>query len=294
MSKAKYKKRYGDRADGRRLRTFPALNQVMSFIMAKRNDACNYFSESVEISEVDRWIRSIRREGYKGLGMLHVFIAAYIRMLSHVPGLNRFVSGQRVFARNTIEVNFMVKRGLTIDAEETLVKVRFKPTDTIYDVYDRISDAVEDIKASPGDSGTEKIAGAMAKLPRLILRFAVSFLSFLDYFGWLPESILDVSPFHGSIILTDLGSLGIPPVFHHLYNFGNLPVFLAFGAKRNSYELDRQGNFVSKKYIDYKVVCDERICDGSCYAAGFKYMKYYLKNPDELIYPPEHVTEDID
>jgi len=292
MSGATYKRRLGDRGDGRRLRTLPPLNMFESFIMVKRNDACNQFAGSIEVTESDRWLRDKRREGYKGIGMLHLFLAAYIRVLSQLPGLNRFVSGQHVYARYAIEINMMVKRGYTADAEETCAKVYFEPTDTIFDVYRKMNTAVDEIRAGD-DSGTEKAAAKLMKIPGIFLKFAVWVLNLMDYFGWLPRSLLNVSPFHGSMIVTDLGSLGIQPIYHHLYNFGNLPVFLAFGAKRHAVELDRHAVPVERKYVDYKITCDERIVDGYYYAAAFKYLKYYMKNPQELEHPPERVVEDI-
>lgn len=292
MSTTGNRRRIGDRKEGRRLRTLPALNLFTPYIMIDRNDACNQFAGSIEISETDRWLRSKRQEGYKGLGMLHLFIAAYIRVISQLPGLNRFVAGQKIYARNEILINMMVKRGITTDSEETCAKVVFEPTDTIYDVYRKMNDAVEEIRASD-DSGTEKVAGALMKIPGLFLKFAVWILKIMDYFDLIPMSLLRASPFHGSMIVTDLGSLGIPPIYHHIYNFGNLPVFLAFGAKRRVMELDRHGNPVERKYVDYKIVCDERIVDGAYYAAAFKFMKYYLKNPNELERAPEKVVEDI-
>ena len=286
------RRRFGDRKEGRRLRTITPLMAFTPFIMIDRNDSCNQFAGAVEISETDRWLRAKRQEGYKGLGMLHLFIAAYIRVLCHLPGLNRFVSGQRVYARNTITINMMVKRGITVDSEETCAKVDFELTDTIYDVYRKMNDAVEEIRSSD-DSGTEKAARILMSTPRLLLKLAVKLIKLADYFDWLPMSLLRVSPFHGSMIITDLGSLGIGPIYHHIYNFGNLPVFLAFGAKRREVELDRHGQPVEHKYVDYKIVCDERIVDGAYYAAAFKHMKYYLKNPSELERAPEKVVEDV-
>ena len=287
------RRRFGDRKEGRRLRTITPLMAFTPFIMIDRNDSCNQFAGAVEISETDRWLRAKRAEGYKGLGMVHLFIAAYIRVLCHLPGLNRFVSGQRVYARNTITINMMVKRGITVDSEETCAKVDFELTDTIYDVYRKMNDAVEEIRSSD-DSGTEKAARILMATPRLLLKLAVKLIKLADYFDWLPMSLLRVSPFHGSMIITDLGSLGIGPIYHHIYNFGNLPVFLAFGAKRREVELDRHGQSVEHKYVDYKIVCDERICDGNYYASAFKYLRYYLKNPHELERAPEKIIEDID
>ena len=293
MADIVYKRRFGDRKEGRLLRSLNPFYRIMPYIMVKRDDSLNYFTDAVEISDTERWLREKRAEGYKGMGMLHVFIASYVRTVAHCPGLNRFVSGQKIYARRNIEVVMTVKRSMSLDAGETTIKVFFEPTDTIFDIYRKFSEKVDEIKANDGDNNTEKVAGALFKLPGLFLKFAVWFLNLLDYFGLLPQALLDASPFHGSMIVTDLGSLGIPPIYHHIYNFGNLPVFLAFGAKRRAWELDKTGAPVERKYIDYKVVMDERTIDGMYYATAFKYLKYYFKNPAALELPPEEVKEDV-
>ena len=287
------RRRLGDRSDGRLLRSLDAFTKFIPFIMKTRNDANNLFADSVEVTELDRWLRAKRAEGWKGLGMLHVFVAAYVRTVALRPAINRFVSGQRIYARNNIEVVMAVKRSLTDDGSETTIKVELSPEDTIFDVYRKLNMKIDEIKADEGGNNTERTAEILGKLPRLVLRFALWLVSVLDYFGLLPKSLLNVSPFHGSMIITDLGSLGIPPVSHHLYNFGNLPVFVAFGAKRRTVELDKSGAPVERKYLDYTVDTDERICDGYYYASAFKYMKYYLRNPELLETPPETVEEDV-
>ena len=91
-----------------------------------------------------------------------------------------------------------------------------------------------------------------------------------------------------------MGSLGIPPIYHHLYDFGNLPVFGAFGMKRRANEVLEDGTVVQKKYIDVKFVLDERIVDGYYYATFFKYYKRLLAHPEVLDNPPDEVVRDID
>lgn len=115
----------------------------------------------------------------------------------------------------------------------------------------------------------------------------------IDYFGWLPKGWMDVSPFHGSMIITDLGSLGIKPIYHHIYNFGTLPVFIAFGAKRKKFELNRRGEMVENKYLDIKATMDERIVDGHYYATVLKNLKDLVTHPELLETPPDKVEEDI-
>ena len=288
-----YRKRSGDRVDGRRIRSLNGFFNFIPYIMPQRNDACNQYEESFEISNADRWFRQQRLNGYKGIGMLHLFIAAYVRAIAALPGLNRFVVGRRIYARNSIEVVMAVKRSLAIDATETTIKVEFDPTDTIFDVYRKMNEEIDKIKSSDEENGTEDFANKFKNLPRFVVRFVIWLLTVADYFGLLPKSLLDVSPFHGSMIITDLGSLGIGPIFHHIYNFGTLPVFISFGAKRKVYELDRNGNPVERKYVDGKFVMDERTVDGHYYATVFKYINRFISDPSLLEVPPEKVVQDI-
>lgn len=287
------KRRFGDRREGRLLRSVDPVLKFTPYVMRERSDSCNQFSDSIDISEAEKWIREKRTEGWKGMGMLHLFIASYVRTVAHCPGINRFIAGQKIFARNDIEVCFMVKRSMTLDAGETLVKIHCSPSDTVFDIYRKISEKVDEIKSDQGQSGTEAIASTLTKLPGFVFRFIMWLLRVADYLGLLPLSLLEHSPFHGSMILTDLGSIGIGPIYHHIYNFGTLPVFLAFGAKRRAYELDKSGQAVEHKYIDYNIVTDERICDGFYYATAFKYLKYYMKKPAALELAPEKVEDDI-
>ena len=290
---SKYKRRFGDRKEGRLLRSLPAFAKFVPFIMPTRNDACNQYEESFEVSDVDRRLRKLRVDGYKGIGILHFIIAAYIRGVSMLPGMNRFVVGRRIYARDNIEVVMTVKRSLAIDATETTIKVVFEPTDTIFDVYRKMNEKIDEIKTVEGNNNTEDVTEAMCKVPRFLLRFALTILRIMDYFGWLPQSLLDASPFHGSMIITDLGSLRIGPIYHHIYNFGTLPVFISFGAKRHAYELDRHGNMVDRKYVDCKFVMDERTVDGHYYAQFLQAFRYICQHPEIVETPPSKVVEDV-
>lgn len=290
---SKYKRRFGDRKEGRLLRSLPAFAKFVPFIMPTRNDACNQYEESFEVSDVDRRLRKLRVDGYKGIGILHFIIAAYIRGISMLPGMNRFIVGRRIYARDNIEVVMTVKRSLAIDATETTIKVVFEPTDTIFDVYRKMSEKIDEIKTVEGNNNTEDVAEAMCKAPRFLLRFALTILRIMDYFGWLPQSLLDASPFHGSMIITDLGSLRIGPIYHHIYNFGTLPVFISFGAKRHAYELDRHGNMVDRKYVDCKFVMDERTVDGHYYAQFLQAFRYICQHPEIVETQPSKVVEDV-
>ena len=185
-----------------------------------------------------------------------------------------------------------IKKKMSIDSPDTTIKVEFEPTDTAVEVYEKFNKVVAEAISS--DSSFDKTAAFLAKIPGLILRATVGFLRFLDYFGLLPSFLTELSPFHGSLFLTSMGSLGIPPIYHHLYNFGNLPVFVSYGLKRKAVEIDKNGEIHTRKLVDMKIVTDERICDGYYYASAFKIVKRFLANPELLDEPVTEVLEDID
>ena len=290
-----YHPTWGDRMDGRKIRTLAPMAQITSYFQVERNTCSNLFEESFEISHVDRYVRQKRREGLTDFGITHVLLAAYVRGVARYPQLNRFISGQKVYSRgNDIQYCMVVKKEMTIDAPDTSVKVHLTPADTVKDVYDKLNAAVEEVKSSQElDSSLDGLIMALNLIPSIFLKFLVWLLKLLDYFGMLPKFLLELSPFHGSLFFTSMGSLGIPPIYHHLYDFGNLPVFGAFGCKRKAVEVQEDGTVVTRKYIDVKFTLDERIVDGYYYAAFFKYYRHLLRNPELLDLPPEEVVADI-
>ena len=295
----KRKRRFGDRKDGRLLRTLYPMNKFMPFIMRTRNDACNQFADSIDLTETDPYIRSKIKQGMVHFSFLHVLLAAYVRTVAKRPEVNRFVSGNRIYARNNIVVNMTIKTTMSADSPDTCIKVYFEPTDTIDQVYEKFNAAVQAVKdeseqKAEGESAFDKTARVLAGLPRFILLRVIDLLTWLDNHRMLPMALIGVSPFHGSLFVTSMGSLGIQPIYHHLYNFGNLPIFVAYGNKRMELCLDDDGNVHKKRMIDLKVVTDERICDGYIYASAFKTIRSFLEHPKVLEQPIEQVKEDID
>ena len=290
-----YHSTWGDRSDGRRVRTLHPMAQITSYFQVERNTCSNLFEESFEISNVERYIRQKRREGMTDFGITHVLLAAYVRGVAKYPQLNRFISGQKVYSRGEdIQYCMVIKKEMNVDSPDTSIKVHLNPRDTAKDVYEKLNAAVEKVKATQElDSNLDGLIMALNLIPGVFLKFTVWMLKLLDYFGLLPRFLLELSPFHGSLFFTSMGSLGIPPIYHHLYDFGNLPVFGAFGMKRKAYEVTADGSVVQKKYIDVKFVLDERIVDGFYYATFFKYYRRLMQHPELLDLPPEEVIRDI-
>ena len=291
-----YHPTWGDRIDGRRIRTLSPMAQITMYFQWERNICSNFFEESIEITHIDRYIRQKRREGLTDFGITHVLLTAYVRGVAKYPQLNRFIAGQKVFSRgDDIQYCMVIKKKMTVDSPDTSIKVHLTPYDTAVDVYNKLNTAIESVKQTQElDSNLDNLIQYLNLIPGVFLKFTVWLLKFLDYFGLLPKFLLELSPFHGSLFFTSMGSLGIPPIYHHLYDFGNLPCFGAFGMKRRALEIQEDGSVAQKKYIDVKFVLDERIVDGYYYATFFKYFRNLMRHPEVLDNPPAEVVKDID
>ena len=289
----KYHPTWKDRPDGRYIRSSPAIEQITPFIMPDRSGANILFDEAVEITQLDRYVRDKRREGMPNFGMTHAIVAAYVRTVAKYPALNRFVAGQRIYSRGEdIAVCMTVKKEMTKESPDTVIKVHFHPGDTARDVYEKFNAAVAQAKDEMENSNVDSAAGILTSTPRMVLKFVVWLVRWLDYFGMAPRFLLELSPFHGSVYFTSMGSLGIRPVYHHLYDFGTVPAFCAFGRKRRAEEM-KDGQIVERKYMDLRFNLDERICDGFYYASVIKYFLRLLAHPEVLDRAPEAAAQDI-
>lgn len=275
--------------EGHRIKSLNPFDTFVPIVMVERSDSQNTIIDSFEVEPIEAFIRQMRDEGLEGFGVLHVILAAYVRMVSQRPKVNRYIRGQRIWGRNEVTVSLAIMRKMSIDGVETNVKMHFKPDYDIYQIYDEVTKQIEQgMKATSTDSA----AKVLTKIPHLLLKFVMWFLKTLDYFNLLLPSLKEASPFHASMFITNMASLNIPPIRHHLYNFGNCPLFIAFGAKRTYYAFNEDGEPFKKRVIDFVVNMDERTTNGYYWASALKMFKHYLAHPELLREKPEQVVED--
>lgn len=293
MSDPYYKRRLGDRSDGRHIRSLDAENILRPFLIRRRTDAANSLQDSLDITELEHWFHRQRNHGYPGMSFLHLILAAYVRTVARRPALNRFIAGQRLFARHHIEVCLVLKRGSGESASEADIKVQFEPTDTVFDVYRRVAESVGNAMAVDISAREESILSTLSRMPRPLLMVILWGIRTLDYFGFLPPRWLEQSPYHASLRITEPAAPGLPPLCRTPYDFGNLPLTLAFGSRRQVIEHNSAGLPETRQYIDYTAIMDERIYDRFALAAAFQEIKQLMQNPTLLESPPERVEEDI-
>jgi pyruvate/2-oxoglutarate dehydrogenase complex dihydrolipoamide acyltransferase (E2) component len=285
---------FGLRSDGKRIKTIDPVMRLVPHIMPERSDAQVWTVLDVNCEHLDRFIFEKRKENDR-YSYMHLVIAAIVRVLALRPKLNRFIMNGRIFKRNSIQLSLAVKKSLTDAADETTIKLTFKGTETVSQIRDMIENEVLTNAKGAVVNGTDKTAKILTMVPNFLIKMAVGFLKFLDKHGLLPKSILNVSPFHTSVFITNMKSIKMSYVVHHIYNFGTTSLFLGMG--KESYEpvvLDAETNtFGVAKIMKVGAIIDERICDGLYNANSLREFKRIIENPHLLEKPLDAIVEDI-
>ena len=281
---------FGYRPDGKKIKNLPPIFKVMPCVMLDRVDSQVYFKQDIALKCLDEYIDRKAKEGIK-LSYMNIIYAALVKIIGERPNLNRFAMNGRLYERNKIYVSLVIKKSLTDDGQETPIKLDFNGDENIFEIKKRLDENIEKNKVLSNSNNTDKLAFALSLVPDGLIRVAVRFLMFLDKHGLMPRKIIDASPFHTSVFLTNVGSLGIDSIYHHIYNFGTTSMFFSMGKKKKSY-IYEDDEIKEEKCITLAFVGDERICDGYYYASSFKLLIKYLKKP-ELLEENVEVNEEI-
>lgn len=272
---------FGHRSDGVELKHISPEFKLIPNFMTERSDSQVFFNQDIVVTPIDEYITKKAEEGEK-LSYMHVIFAATLRILAERPKLNRFAINGRVYSRNTLTISLTIKKNMTDNGDESTLKIPFDGTENIFEVRDKIDKLVKENKETEDDvSGTDKAANMLTKVPTSLIKFAVWAIKKLDKHGHLPKSLIKVSPFHTSAYITNVASLGINSIYHHLYNFGTTSMFLAMGKRKKSYVYE-DDEIKEERCINIAFVGDERICDGHYYANSFRKLCKYLAKPELL------------
>lgn len=273
------------RKDGKKIKITDPMYTLVPYIMEKRYDSMNMIELDIPIAPIQAYINKKRREDIS-ISHMGVLIAAYVRTAAEFESLNRFIMNKKIYQRNEFAVGMVVLKPGT--DEGTMNKMYFEMTDTIFDVHRKMNEYIE-LNRKPGaQNNTDALMKTLLSIPGLVT-VAVAVLKWMDRHNILPKAIIDASPFHTSVGISNLGSIRTNHIFHHCYEFGTTSIFITMGNLR---EVPKRvkGEIVFERCLPLGVVMDERICSGSYFARVFARMKEYFANPELLEAPPEKVN----
>ena len=281
---------FGKRHDGKLVKDIDPFMKIIPYVMYYRNDAMNYNFEEIDCGMIDEYLHNSAEAKARGIGYMHIVMAGMIRTLYLRPNLNRFIMNGRIYQRDKVWMSFAMQRSLRGNTPETTVKIEFEGTETLFEIADKIDAIIKENSAVGDENDTDKLAKVIMSLPSGMFKPAVRFFFFLDKHNMIPKSIIAASPFHTTFFITNLKSLGIGTILHHLYNFGTTSEFISMGKERYVPVVDNKEHVTIKKMMELGITTDERICDGLYFARSTKMMKKFIQHP-ELMEQPAHPDE---
>ena len=287
---------FGHRADGRKIKSLDPLFYAIPHLMPRRVDSMVFADMNIEMTELDRYVKEKRAE-CPDISHMTVIMAAMGRVMAEKPFLNRFIIGRRIYARKYISVcyNILTEFGPE-NPREDIIKLYYENGDDVFKVTKRAADAIKDMRETAAKaqttSGLDRFLKLVFHLPTFMISGAIRFLFFLDRRGMLTKSLLDISPLHSSMYLTNMASLGMGSVKHHLYENGTVSLFLALGKREFTPVFDRDGLEKTKRTMNVTFTVDERVCSGYVFSRCLRLFEHYLRHPEELEQPTE-IRQDV-
>lgn len=282
---------FGYRPDGRRLKNVDPIIRITPYLMPMRCDAQVFLQHDIDYEKLTRYIVQKSKEGEK-LTFMQIFVAAYVRAISQHPEVNRFIFNKQYYARNNCSVSYAVlKDPQNTDSHETTVRILFDLTDTLFDVRDRMNAAVANARATEDGDFVIKLASLVLKIPG-VATFLVALVKLLDRYGLAPGILMRELPFYSGMFITNNGSVGLPAPLHHIYNFGDVSLFIGMGGVQKKAFVDAEGRTRMRRWMPLGLTADERVCSGAHYGAFFADVMRFMENPEELENPPEQVYFD--
>ena len=284
----KQPRKMGDRRDGVWVKDAPGLNVIMANLYPNRTDCEVYLRQEIDVTELLKYIDAKNGPDapYKTT-LFHCFVAMVARVLNERPFLNRFIQGRRVYQRDEITISFIAKRRFADHSEEALMQYKAKGSDTLEDISRFIVGEVHEMRKEAGATGIDNTINQFAKMPRLLLMLAIRIVRWLDFWGKVPKALSEGDSNCASVLLSNLGSIRCPSVYHHLNNYGTTSVLITIGTIRKEHVIMDDGTTQIRDIVDIGATLDERIADGFYFARSLKLIQHICAHPELLERPLE-------
>ena len=272
---------FGRRSDGRRVKDVKFIQAFEPFVIRTRTEAQVYIKTEMEIDGTLAYLERLNAGREIPITFFQAFLAAGVRMMAKYPELNRFISGRRIFQRKDIVFSFGVKKAMTEDAFLTIAKVVFAPDDNFISAAESVGRAIG-ARRKDGFSSEEKGMMIILRMPRLLTIPLMRAGVWLDRAGLYPKALMVTDPLFASVFFANLGSLGMGAAYHHLYNWGNVSMFIALGEIRKSPVPNGDGHSAFRNVVDVTFTIDRRITDGFTIARALREFAECIRNPEKL------------
>lgn len=278
----------GDRRDGIWVKDAPGLNVIMANLYPNRTDCEVYLRQEIDITELLAYLekRNAADAPYQTT-LFHCFVTMVARVLMERPYLNRFIQGRRIYERREITISFIAKRRFADHSEEAQMQYKPKGTDTLADVTRKIVGEVHEMRQESKSQGINEVIDRFSRMPRLLLMLVVKIVRWLDFWGLTPKALTEGDANCATVLLSNLGSIKCPSVYHHLNNYGTTSILITIGTIHKEKKIMPDGSEALRDIVDIGATLDERIADGFYFARSLKLIQHICEHPALLDQPLE-------
>ncbi len=271
------------RPDGVLCRDVLPVRRIVPYLMRGRNESAVYHEKAYDLTRTRSWLRAYNRSHEDRATLFHLFLYACARALHARPGLNRFVSGGRIYQRNQVAISFAAKKEMKDEAPFVTIKLEIPADEPFEATVRRIAGEVGEGRRGP-ERQVDKEVGIITSLPGVMVSWLVALARLLDRFNVFPGFMIRPDPMYASLFLANLGSVGISDTWHHLYEYGTVSIFGVIGqVERLPFvEGDR---VVVRDGVRVRFTFDERINDGLYCATSLGIAQQILEDPERHLGP---------
>ncbi len=277
----------GDRYDARLVRDLPPLKAVMMHLMPKRTEAEVWLPDKLDVTDLLKYVEK-KKAANPNLKItpFQCIITALARMAKERPLTNCFVQDKQLYERNKLTIGFVCKVKKEDDATEELIIYTADDRDSLNNVCSKITKKIMLAKENAGHISTaDRSIKKLARLPHGILTVLLAILRKLDYFGADLSFLTDGDINYCSILVSNLGSVGMSSIYHHLNNYGTNSMVVTLGKIHKEEVIYPDGTRKVRDLLDIGTTVDERVADGFYYSQSVILLKKIIENPELLDIP---------
>ncbi len=251
------------------------------FISTKRSESVIYLTKEIDLEGIERYILEKRKEGID-ISLFSLVVCVLAKTFYKRPLLNRFILGKRLYQRDQFNISYVARKSMAETGQEFIVNVDIPSRMSPAEVQVKMKQIHEEIK-NKEETKLDRLMKTSASFPRFFLNMVFFVLRRLDNHGLIPKALRNELPFYASVCISNMGSLGSNPPFHHLYEVGTTSHFIAMGKQETRFYRDPVTNEIkSKKVLPLKLTVDERICDGLYLVRSMDMIVRYASNPKSM------------
>ncbi|HSP79274.1 MAG TPA: 2-oxo acid dehydrogenase subunit E2 [Myxococcaceae bacterium] len=243
-------------------------------------DPTVYGTLSLRMEKALAYIEAFREKTGIRLTVTHLVAKAMAEALRRCPEANAILRFNTIYLRKRITISTLVVQTDDGKVDLTAAKIDDAEQKSLREISAELEAAVRKVRERR-DVSLEKSKGTIQKIPFIFLNLFTKLLSFFLY-----TLNLDMSAFgmpkdaFGSVVITNVGSLGLDTAYVPLVPYTRVPIFIAPGAVKDVPVVE-EGKVVPGKVMNVNASFDHRFIDGYHASVLANTLREMLENPFE-------------